>query len=1036
MANTQFELLLKIALQSNRRAFLKYAGLGGVALAAGCGDDDMMLDAALDADAGTDADAMVDGSVDAPQTMFDVFRGLQSSLRKSPDHLPERAKALIASADAEAIFEFVRDEIAVYPTSATRVVEIFTKRLFGSRATLRGGAGSPRDKVELLREMYEQAGFSARTVQGRVVEAHADLRSWLLRPIPRNFDPQVDDATLNLWLETMGVDPAAAIADPIDKDKIASKQLADRLWPMIEDNSNNSSFAFDFRWGDRLPLVAVTVGNEELFACPLIPSAMFGESCVREVSELTEAQAVEEERVTVRVEGVSSANPTERFTLVEGEWAQEELLGRQLLVGFTPGMSMLQWINSQFVQAPFFVPSLSVQALDLDEPNDDFTFVGDAFTHAGNRLSADSDGTVSVDQTVIYDPSNLGDASQVATIEELTIDAGRFETVSLRFTAKDSSGTPVNSLTGGDISVLEDGEPMPFLLSSTRPEPRVLVTVDQSLSMPRIWRNDNAAENFAQSLGEDITAVYSGATSTLATRNNSNLWQNLANAVHTNPTILVYVTDGDISDSSTPEIEATLRSGPPIVIVQVEGTEPLQTLVDIATRSNGVVVLAEEQNAASEAVLGFLAAYSIPSYALSYQAPSTGNSTRQVSVSIVGQDPQVMGSYEVPAETNSARLSGLYLTIDMSGTSVTRTLAGRHHEARTTDAFSATAADDVLSVLHSTVTLNFEGATPQRSVWLDDVLEGKLSHERMYDALLGDDDEELLAALDAGVAQVPFDSLSVMPAYQRDATTQSMTFETAARAVLSINGPAFGTNTIAQRLDVFRFGPPSSVIDADATARLEATFRQTAQLAVAESALHETSTLSALSGVPLVVASGATHFTSNEELSAEERAQWRRVMEEYPRYTYLVPESGSPMAFWAIERNTGSLLGVLQNGSGGAETYVQIEQTIDEIMTIIRYLEMVSNAGRLIPHPAGGAIRSLGGPAKALGMTLVRYFATATLLVASLDAYNVPPIFRRDLLATACQTLQKIAPGPVFEQIASTSLAALILGEPSMCIES
>ena len=75
-------------------------------------------DAARDAKAPPPPDATPDARADAgAPDLFAAWRQIQGALRKSPDHLPARADALVASKDPKALFDFVRDEIATYPPS-------------------------------------------------------------------------------------------------------------------------------------------------------------------------------------------------------------------------------------------------------------------------------------------------------------------------------------------------------------------------------------------------------------------------------------------------------------------------------------------------------------------------------------------------------------------------------------------------------------------------------------------------------------------------------------------------------------------------------------------------------------------------------------------------------------------------------------------------------------------------------------------------------------------------------------------------------
>ena len=85
----------------DRRTLLKSVGLGAAAGMAGCQE-------VIGRRRETPADEHVP---------FDVWEELRTALRTSPDHLPARAKQLVAEGDPEAIFRFVRDEIVTYPAA-------------------------------------------------------------------------------------------------------------------------------------------------------------------------------------------------------------------------------------------------------------------------------------------------------------------------------------------------------------------------------------------------------------------------------------------------------------------------------------------------------------------------------------------------------------------------------------------------------------------------------------------------------------------------------------------------------------------------------------------------------------------------------------------------------------------------------------------------------------------------------------------------------------------------------------------------------
>ncbi|MDD9934276.1 MAG: hypothetical protein OXT09_11775 [Myxococcales bacterium] len=1036
-------------------------GAAGATLLVGCGDcgdaepDEPAGDAGPDAgplqdggsalDGGLDAgqDAAVDAATPPMDDVFDVYRQLRDVLRQSPDHLPARARALVEAGDPEAIFEFVRDQIRVYPTGVYNIngQDLFTRRHFGTRATLHGGAGSFRDKVELLRELYAQADIEATVVHGVVREEHRDLRSWLLQPIERSFDPPADADTVAAWMRTLGIDAGATAELELDADRAQSEPLASALEALVRDDL--SGFDWDFRWPEALPLLELTVVGETTHACPLIPGAPFGDPCADTVTPLDATQASEEPTVTVRLEAVNSAQPTLRIPLAEGSWPLEEVAARQVIVELAPAMDTRDYLQSSIEQVQTFAPVLAVQQLDDGEPPATPAVGGAAITRSGNRVEVDDSGRVLVNGLAVHDPDAPGpEPDTVTELGALQVDAGRFVSVSVRFTPTDADGSPVEGLRADAFVLEEEGEPVPFLLTANSGRPRVLVLIDQSGSMPIEWSSLAMQTAFVDGLTTRVRADYPGAIIDLRQDADSNLWGNLAEATHSEPTVIVYVTDGDVADTRTPEVVAALGSGPPAVLVHVGARSGLATLEEMATLTGGVVSSADGYAQAHDAVAAFVAAQVTPSYVLSYRASTAGPATREVTLSLAGADLSVSGSYDVPAASTSLDLVGLYLTVEHDGQSVTRTLAGFPHNHESGEPVPEDAPAQVLSLFYSDIVVDVAAATPPLSVQLDELLTARLGLEPLYDATLGDDSDAIVDALRAGVPRRQGDLVSLHPPMDLADDGASLHYLDGPRFTIGVSGPLFGTNRFGRRLDVLPLNPPSTFTEATMQGRPAQTLHETARLAVGEGTLHGTSTHYLLDGQPLVhVPQGSiNHFDGNDALDDTQRTTWRRLLREYGTYRRVAPESGDPIAMWVVEPVSGALLGVLENASGGAETYVAIEQTFAEIMTIVEYIQELKTAAAVAGIATGGAGGALSGFGPALsvgaflGENLARHYGVAALVVASLAAYETPPLLKMDLFATACQTLQRLLPGGQYGHIDGT-LATLIVGDPTlMCI--
>ncbi|MFO0599471.1 MAG: hypothetical protein U0228_29465, partial [Myxococcaceae bacterium] len=156
---------------------------------------------------GTDAGADAGSDAGVPYDEFDAWREMRGVLAKSPDAVPARAAALVAAKDARGLFELVRDDIALLPTSNTGFSDAATRVRWGARATLRGQAGTPRERAELLKLLLVQAGFPAQVVTGTPV-AGSTVTALLRHGPQRRLDWQVNDGGFTQWSSVLTPQPA------------------------------------------------------------------------------------------------------------------------------------------------------------------------------------------------------------------------------------------------------------------------------------------------------------------------------------------------------------------------------------------------------------------------------------------------------------------------------------------------------------------------------------------------------------------------------------------------------------------------------------------------------------------------------------------------------------------------------------------------------------------------------------------------------------------------------------------------------------
>ncbi|MDW8101150.1 MAG: hypothetical protein RML36_16880, partial [Anaerolineae bacterium] len=203
-----------------RRQFLAWAALTSTALVA-CGSDDEPQPTPTPTLTPTPTPTSTPppptpSPTPPPLTFFEALETMRRAVRTSPDHRIARAEALIAARDAEGIARFVREAITVYPDGEGGMSNPTRGWRWGTRATLRGGAGTPREVAELLAELLRRAGFQAEVVEfstgGQITTAEV-----LRRAQPAPFAPPLDEATLAAIQRALDLPPPEP-PPPIDAD--------------------------------------------------------------------------------------------------------------------------------------------------------------------------------------------------------------------------------------------------------------------------------------------------------------------------------------------------------------------------------------------------------------------------------------------------------------------------------------------------------------------------------------------------------------------------------------------------------------------------------------------------------------------------------------------------------------------------------------------------------------------------------------------------------------------------------------------------
>jgi hypothetical protein len=940
--------------------YLLAAGLAlGCAVACGGSSDDNpgRGGAGTGGTGGTGATGGTGGAAGAggssSQSIFDVWRAAQLALRQSPDHLTAKADALVKQADPATIHAFVRDEIATYPPSDDSMYGMVTSTRWGVKATLRGGAGTPREKCELLVDLYAKAGLEAEVVAGPLDTSKADGKAILLRETKRTFAPVADDATKASWLAVLKKS-APTPGTALDLGLTQTQALASSIAGLV----TGAPGSFDFSVSD-VPLVRVKINGAWQYANPVVPGAAFGDSATTDTPNPVSGP-YDPQTLSIKIEASRSDAPYDRFTLVEGSYGADQVAGRRINVSFSPSVVNADLPKTTFQEVSTFIPVISVDGADVsDTERDALAVIGKPVTLGGNVFDIAANGDVSVDGALLgQGPS---DPAAVASVQSLGLGVrgDGFRRVDLRVSALNAAAKNVPNLRADAFQVLEDGKPMGATLTQNDSgPPRVILLQDVSSSIPGEYLGAGAVD-FGTQIITPLYAKYpsaevrvgivnygviyapgSWATSQSAAQaevdwlstqsGSSELYQAAADAEDQKPTVIILVSDGDSTDTLDPVFQAKLAGGAPVLGIGV-GTTMMDSLTAIAKLSGGTANTAANKAAAISSALGFVDDRAVEDYQISYRAPKTGNATRNVTINFDNARLTATGSYDVPTTPAPEQaLSSIYLTVRVGDREATRVLAG--YESSFTTAYSQipeSAIDDVQAMLFGRLTLEVEGAGVSPSEWLDDWLGEKLRLETAYDALLGKDATQIQDAAKKGFTITPPKLFAMSSGLPGAGATDALTFEHGPRVAAVVQKVRFGKG-LERQMDVFSHGLWNTAAQ-DPNAAWQRTLQKSAYVATAEASLHTQSTKSLLASTPL---SNFVPGTINALPSLDATAKRRWSVLEDPflpaEYALLAPSSGTPFAFWAVHTASGSVIGVMPDGSGGAiedEANANLDQT-------------------------------------------------------------------------------------------------------------
>lgn len=929
---------------------------------------------------------------------FDVWADVQDALRTSPDHLPARAEALVEAGDPEAIFEFVRDDVATVPPGASGMDEPAQTVRWGTRGTLRCGAGTPREKANLLVELYERAGYDAQLVWGWMEPSEETVREEFLSPVDRSFDPDLDEETVQSWLDRLDVDPEDRTAERVDPDGADSAALANRLRENLPEPDDPLSF--DWEWPGRTLLAELTVDGETRYANPFF-DVPFGEHGTQSRS----LDPIEEPPDPLDVEVTLSASTADDspnpFELVSGQWDAEDLVGRQLLVRTVPSPGPFDVPAQRVGDLTTYVPTLAVRGPDEDrETLRRLSEFGDAVTVDGDRLTVGDDGEVlRNDQPFVGGDAGDADPSQVASVS-VDPNTSEYPTMKLGLDLRDEDGNHVTGLPGDAFSVTDDGERVASRLRTNAPVRKVALLFDNSGSMPPQYSGEDMGE-FLDGVEDDLRAVSDHVTTERIPTRSDN-WSALADAMGRGADFVVYATDHDVDDDGGDGRAETITRGVPTLMLSVTdevgegvGNEDIRRMADL---SGGEAIPAADRERTREVIRRFLAE-DLPTAHLEYYVPDLEDGEREVEVTIPAADVGDAATYQppderVPVAHRDERLCGLYLTVSVGSETITRTLAGWDPQLDEDEPVTDDHVTAVESALLGGTTLSFEGEGITPSVAFDDYLAARRDAADVDTAVVEGDAEDLRAAREEGVPTVPLELLLAQGMLPTPVDENGLTYHDGLRIAMTRTTPLIGTDRLRTEIDVLPFGDPRTAA-ADAATGYRTTMDRTARVDVVEAATFDSAAGSLLVDRDLV---------GWDDLSEERQAAFQPAITrsgiDWNGAHWLFPAEGPADAFFTVDATTGEVHGVLADGTGGGESETAVERRMERINEVLSNLNLIIAAG-------GPGFAAGGGLAVATvasyGQRLARLYASVSASITLMEANDFEEDIRQSLGIMMCE---------------------------------
>ncbi|WP_334111694.1 hypothetical protein [Paucihalobacter sp.] len=938
---------------------------------------------------------------------YKIWEEMLMAIQTSPDYLEGRMNSLIKEGNPEAMFNFVRDEIYLLPSAPNSLKGMKNTMKFGINGVLRYGFATPREKAELLNNMFNDSGISSKLVFERTNIQAEEVPAFFYRPIERNFTPKISKKILKRWADEM--EQENTVIEPvknIDKDLEQSNALAKQLWQSLPDTDQISSQSFDFRWDNyNTPTVEFAHEDKTMYAHLFDPKIKFGELKNDNGSRITQADKAIyiNEKISVSLSFRDGINLRDEKELVSGEWFAHELAGNQIIINFLHGLTIEEQAFTNIGNLRVFTPVLSFQSFDMDvKEMEEKSFMGNPITLEGNRIDVSGE-TAKIGEYQITDNENKTLQKSVQEIKAKAV-PNTYPLVKLEVTPLDDQGGFIEGLSAADFYIIDNDLPIPAMMERNERAPRILVLYDVSLSMPSEYYGENM-KRFVSDLEKSIKENYKDAAIT-KWETDSSLYSWLLKASQTNNDLIIFATDGDNGDKFNEDNSNFYQSGPPALVLNVKNSEErhrTESFTKMAEATNGAVFNAQDQNLVIESIVEFIESIEIAPYIFTYYVTDKAAS-HTVKISIDENRVETRSNYKfISFPRNNMdlgqRIAGLYLKIKVGRNEVNRVYAGLDPHI---DKYRNPSFNDFLDVkfhLFGSAILSFEGEGPTFSAAISDALKYRLSTREWGEAIIKEDYNKAKEILQQGSFANTDPFFALMAPLNNQVTEDAYTFSSGIRIAIlknkvGLDGQKSETN--------FDYLPTSnySTFSKNEQESFKINLNKTVQLAIREKEIYEQSTFTLLKDKNSIERSKILKEDWFTELyrEGEDANFWYETIYRGDGNFRIFDTSAQTKAYWQINSKTGELYGILPNGTGGGSK--STEEQLQELNKVIDlYMALFTGMGV--------AITPIGIVAT-YGKTLVKLYAIVTEVLIIMDASGLDEKVDAALKELACNINKEI----------------------------